>query len=387
MLRPARCSLIGFAAVVFTTALLSSGPSDPHLPPTSTKSSVAPSSSGPPQADRSPFRPLPRRLHPPTPQDINPAARRPTPTRSHNPPAGATPAPHLITTGYLYEGWGDPPSVPEILSGTGLQTITLAFVLSGSACDPRWDGLRPLSGGADAAAIAAIRAGGRSAEVAFGGWSGRKLETQCRDAPSLAAAYQRVINVYGLQSIDVDLEGTDVLGSDIVQDRVLNALALIRRHNIGLHITVTVPTTQAGLTPSGRRLIERARYFGSNIDVYSVMTFNFWSLDMLDDSIRAATSLKDFLMTTFQWSEALAYRHIGLSGMNGVSDSGEVTTPNTWRSIGTWGAAVGLSRLALWSVNRDRPCAILVTDTLCSGIDQTTFEFSQITASAALIPR
>src|SRR6266545_3692130 len=46
------------------------------------------------------------------------------------PPVGKMAAP------YLYEGWGDPPSVSTVKSATGIKQFTMAFMLSGGGCTP-----------------------------------------------------------------------------------------------------------------------------------------------------------------------------------------------------------------------------------------------------------
>ena len=71
---------------------------------------------------------------------------------------------------------------------------------------------------------------------------------------------------------------------------------------------------------------------------------------------------------------------MGISGMNGLSDQQELTTPATWSQIVNWAQDKGLTRLAFWSVNRDRPCPGGGVVSNCSGIAQSNWEFTRITA-------
>jgi hypothetical protein len=71
---------------------------------------------------------------------------------------------------------------------------------------------------------------------------------------------------------------------------------------------------------------------------------------------------------------------MGISGMNGLSDQQELTTPQTWTQIVTWAKSKGLTRLAYWGVNRDRPCPGGGVTSNCSGIAQSDWEFTRITA-------
>lgn len=75
-----------------------------------------------------------------------------------------------------------------------------------------------------------------------------------------------------------------------------------------------------------------------------------------------------------------AYRHMGISGMNGRSDQQELTSVATWIQIRDWAAARHLARFTFWSVNRDRPCPGGGVSSECSGIDQPAWEFTRVTA-------
>ncbi|MFC7615032.1 hypothetical protein ACFQV2_17455 [Actinokineospora soli] len=86
------------------------------------------------------------------------------------------------------------------------------------------------------------------------------------------------------------------------------------------------------------------------------MPFNFGGgADMHAATVSSTEGLKNKLKAVFGWSDAEAYAHIGISGMNGSSDTGEVTSAQTWTRIRDWANAHDLGRLAFWSVNRDRP--------------------------------
>ncbi|MFH8278176.1 hypothetical protein ACSLFT_26750 [Streptomyces sp. G6] len=62
------------------------------------------------------------------------------------------------------------------------------------------------------------------------------------------------------------------------------------------------------------RLVERAHALGADVDIHG-------------STVNATEGLKDKLMSVFGWTEAQGYAHIGVSGMNNSSDTGEVTTP------------------------------------------------------------
>jgi len=282
---------------------------------------------------------------------------------------------------YLYLGWGNPPAPGTVMSATGVRWFTMAFMLSGGGCTPAWDSNRPLQGGVDASTIASIRAAGGDVVPSFGGWSGNKLGPNCATPQALAGAYQQVISAYNLKAIDIDIENTDEFESEVVQDRVLNALKIVKQNNPGVRTIVTFGTATTGPNFWGTRLINQARALDANVDVFTIMPFDFGGgANMFQSTVNAAEGLKNTLKSAFGWSDAVAYGHMGISGMNGLSDQQELTNLATWTQIRDWAKSHGLNRLAFWSVNRDRPCpgGGVVSD--CSGIAQNNWDFTRVTA-------
>ncbi|CAM3099476.1 Chitinase [Stackebrandtia soli] len=282
---------------------------------------------------------------------------------------------------YLYLGWGEPPSPSTVMAATGVDWFTMAFILSDGGCSPAWDGARPLHGGVDEQAINEIRANGGDIVPSIGGWSGNKLGPNCGSATELAAAYQEVIDAYDLNAIDVDIENSDEFENEIVQDRILGALKIVEQNNPGITTILTFGTGVTGPTWWGQRLIDRAAELDVGVDVYTIMPFNFGGgSDMYGNTVSSAEGLSSALQAANGWDVATAYAHMGISGMNGLSDQGEETTTATWTSIRDWARSNGLARLAFWSVNRDRPCSGAPAAN-CSGTPQSDWEFTAITAA------
>ncbi|MGP3983317.1 carbohydrate binding domain-containing protein [Streptomyces sp. KR80] len=282
---------------------------------------------------------------------------------------------------YLYLGWGDPPSATSVMSETGIKWYTMAFILSSGGCNPAWDGQRALTGGTDQSTINAIRGAGGDIVPSIGGWSGNKLGPNCSTPEALAGAYQKVIDAYNLKVIDVDIENTDEFENATVQDRILTALKIVKQNNPGLKTILTFGTSTSGPGWWGNRLIEQASALQADIDVFTIMPFDFGGgADMYGNTVNATEGLKAKLKSTFGWSDATAYAHIGISGMNGLSDQQELTSPETWTKIRDWANSQRIARLSFWSVNRDRPCPGGGVTSNCSGISQSNWEFTKITA-------
>ncbi|HZE41526.1 MAG TPA: chitinase [Stackebrandtia sp.] len=286
----------------------------------------------------------------------------------------------LAAAPYLFEGWGDPPDPKTVMDATGIKAFTMAFVLSDGTCNPAWDGNRPLTGGVDEQTIKAVRDAGGDVMPSIGGWQGDKLGPRCSSPEDLAGAYQKVIDAFQLKAIDVDIENTDEMENAEVQDRILGALKIVKEKNPDVTTIATFGTTTSGPNQYGDRLITQAKALDSNIDVFSIMPFDFGSTDVASDTEKASDGLRDKLKAAYGWDDATAYSHMGISGMNGMSDQSETTDTAAWTKIRDWAKDKGLARLAFWAVNRDRPCPGGGTVSNCSGIDQQDWDFTKITA-------
>ncbi|MFD5559419.1 carbohydrate binding domain-containing protein [Kitasatospora griseola] len=295
---------------------------------------------------------------------------------------GGTPGGFKQAAPYLYNGWGNPPSPTTVMNASGIKWFTLAFVLAQNGCNPTWDSQRPLLNGVDQQTINAVRAAGGDVVPSFGGWSGNKLGPNCADATALAGAYQKVIDAYQLKAIDIDIENTDEFENYTVQDRILGALKIVKQKNPGIRTIVTFGTAISGPTADGNRLIEQSKALGADIDVFTIMPFDFGnaSTDMYAATVSAANGLKNKLKSVYGWDDATAYSHLGISGMNGLSDNNETTSIANWTAIRDWANTNHIARLAFWSVNRDRGCAGGGLQETCSGIAQSDWQFSTITA-------
>ncbi|GDY30050.1 chitinase [Gandjariella thermophila] len=282
---------------------------------------------------------------------------------------------------YLYLGWGNPPDPASVMKATGIRAFTMAFVLSDGGCNPKWDGNRPITGGADQATIDKIRAAGGDVIVSFGGWSGNKLGEHCGNPNALAGAYLKVIDGLKLRAIDIDIENTEFT-NPTVQDRVLGALRIVKQKNPAVRVVVTFGTTTTGPDGDGQRLIRRGAQLGAKVDVWSVMPFDFsGGGDMARYTETAVDGLHAQVKSAFGVSDDQAYRMIGLSSMNGRTDNaGETVTLANFRTILGYAQQHHLARFSFWSVNRDRPCGGGAGGDACSGTSQQPWDFTKVVA-------
>jgi chitinase len=297
--------------------------------------------------------------------------------------AGALAQPVEMAAPYEYLGWGEPQPPASVIEATGVHDLTLAFVLARRGCNPEWDGERPLLGGSDEAAIDSIRAAGGEVDVSFGGWSGKKLGNACKTAAALAGAYETVIDDYSLQAIDIDIEHTEFTSKQ-VRKRVIEALALVRRADPAVEISVTFGTAETGPEADGRSLIADAAAIGFQPTAWTIMPFDFGRplTDMGHASIRAVEGLAGDLASAYGTSEEAAYAHAGISSMDGDTDeASETVSVEDLETMLAFVQQHHLARFTFWAVNRDRQCTgAESTGEDCSGIAQTPYAFTDVIA-------
>ncbi|WP_432048441.1 chitinase [Streptomyces asiaticus] len=291
-------------------------------------------------------------------------------------------APSGLNGPYLYLGWGSPPKATDVMSATGTQQFTMAFMLSDGGCTPKWDGSRALTGGNDQSTINSIRSAGGDVTVSFGGWSGNKLGEKCSSASALAGAYQKVIDAYKLKSIDIDIESTEFENATVRQ-RVIDALKTVKQKNSGIKVYVTFGTTTSGPDSNGKDLVKRGATAGLDVDGWTVMPFDFGqgSIDMAAATKSAVDGLKNTVASAYGLSSDAAYRKVGFSSMNGKTDvAGETISLNNFKDIVSYAKSHHLARVSFWSLNRDRKCGSGTDGDACSGIDQGTYDFTKALA-------
>ncbi len=245
---------------------------------------------------------------------------------------------------YAYLGWGSPPDPRTIMTATGVKWFTMAFILSNGACNPLWDGNRPLTGGNDQTTINNIRGAGGNVAVSFGGATGPWLEQTCSSASALAAAYQKVINAYGLKAIDIDIEGT-VYNNPTLQQRTIDALKTVQGQQPGPRRLRDVPERpdRPGLhddQPGGAS--------GLTVDGWTIMPFDFGARRPEHGQrspIQAAEGLKNTLKNGYGYTDDQAYRHAGISSMNGITDVNETVTQADFRTMLAYAQQHHLARL------------------------------------------
>ena len=243
-------------------------------------------------------------------------------------------------------------------AATGLKYYTLAFLIPQSGCTPQWedDG----SGvGAFASQISAIQASGGNVIISFGGESGGELAQTCTNVSQLTAAYQNVVNTYGVNRLDFDIEGGTL--SDTAATSLRDqALAALQAEDPSVQVDFTLAVSPQGLptgTGSEYALLQDAKAKGVKVSVVNIMTMDFGAgSNDLADAESAAQGTASQLASLYGISTSAAYNMMGLTPIAGTNDDGTYFSTANASTLESFAASNGVAELSFWEVDGyDKP--------------------------------
>ncbi|HKN95888.1 MAG TPA: chitinase [Pseudonocardiaceae bacterium] len=289
---------------------------------------------------------------------------------------------------------GDNPAT--IAGQSGAKFLTMAFLQTASvgSCTVDWNGdpTTPVARSTFGDAIDQIRATGGDVIPSFGGFAADDTSTEiadsCTSVPAIAAAYENVITTYHVSRLDLDTEDRSLTNTAGI-DRRNKAIKLVEdwaaAHHRTVRFTYTLPTTPAGLAPTGLAVLRNAVANHARIDIVNIMTFDYFdglTHEMATDTRTAAAGLIGQLHALFPHrSTARLWSMVGVTEMVGIDDFGpqETFTLADAGAVEDWAVAHHISYLSFWAIERDNgSCPGLKGQGLCSGVDQTTWQFSHV---------
>jgi chitinase len=243
-------------------------------------------------------------------------------------------------------------------AATGLKYYTLAFLIPQSGCTPEWedDG----SGvGAFASQISAIQASGGNVIISFGGESGGELAQTCTNVSQLTAAYQNVVNTYGVTRLDFDIEGS-VLADTAATSLRDQALAALQAEDPSVQVDFTLAVSPQGLptgTGSEYALLQNAQAAGVKVSTVNIMTMDFGAgSNDLADAESAAEGTASQLAGLYGISTSAAYAMMGLTPIAGTNDDGTYFSTSNAQSLESFAAANSVQELSFWELDAyDKP--------------------------------
>jgi chitinase len=254
---------------------------------------------------------------------------------------------------YLQISSSDAGDMAADQAATGLKDYTLAFLTPQSGCTPQWEN-GGNSVGAFASQISAIQASGGNVIISFGGASGGELAQTCTNVSQLTAAYQNVVNTYGVTRLDFDIEG-GVLSDTAATSRRDQALAALQAEDPSVQVDFTLAVAPQGLptgTGSEYALLQDAKAKGVKVSIVNIMTMDFGAgSNDLADAESAAQGTAGQLASLYGISTSAAYGMMGLTPIAGTNDDGTVFSTSNASSLESFAASNGVAELSFWEVD------------------------------------
>ncbi|MFG1191044.1 fibronectin type III domain-containing protein [Xanthobacter flavus] len=300
-------------------------------------------------------------------------------------PVGTDAADHQVFSPYVdLSVVASAADLMQDVSAAGVHAVTLAFVVGTGPNELGWAGLASGDALADGTTVASVvkdlQAEGVDVTISFGGGHGGEPALDFTDAKALTAAYQSVIDTYGVKSIDFDVEG-DALTNDAANALRNEALVALEKANPDLSISFTLPVYPTGLTQDDIKLLEAAHAAGVEIDTVNIMVMNFGeahdSGDMGQDAIDAAEA-------TIAQLHALGIdAKVGITPMVGINDvqSEVFTLQDAQQLVDFADGNDHIASLAMWSLGRDHGDAAGHMTHDNSGVVQHDWDFAKIFAT------
>ena len=261
---------------------------------------------------------------------------------------GAFPAHYAAP--YLQISDSDAGDLAADMNATGTKFYTLAFLTPQSGCTPVWEA-NGTGVGSFRSQISALQAAGGNVIPSFGGAEGGELAQTCTNTASLTAAYANVVNTYGTNRLDFDIEG-GVLGDSASNARRNSALAALQAQNPNVQVDYTLAVDPGGLPSQELGVLQDAKNKGVKVSVVNIMTMDFGNgQNPLNDAESAARGTANQLAGLYGISTAAAFGRIGLTPIAGQNDDNEFFSQADARTLESFAAGNGVAELSFWEVD------------------------------------
>ncbi|MDE1570344.1 fibronectin type III domain-containing protein [Aquabacter sp. P-9] len=271
----------------------------------------------------------------------------------------------------------------QMVEDAGLEAVTLAFVLSSGTDTIGWGGIGTiandtLSNGTSISSIVnELQANGVDITISFGGANGQEAASTFSSVSALVAAYQSVIDTYGVTKLDFDIEGAAIADTEANSMRN-EALAILQDNNPGLEVSYTLPVLTDGLTAAGLALLQDAVAHGVELSHVNIMAMDYGEYydtgDMGADAISASEA------TLAQLDSIGLDTKLVITPMIGINDvTSEVfTLEDAQQLVDYVESNDDVAGISMWSLSRDNGDVVGYVSPVGSGITQTDYAFSEI---------
>lgn len=254
---------------------------------------------------------------------------------------------------YLYINSGNAGDMAADMAATGLKNYTLAFLVPQSGCTPQWGAGGSV--GSFTSQINALKSAGGSVIPSFGGEpdgnNPNEIAQTCTSVTSLTAAYLNIVNTYGVDRLDFDIEGS-VISDSAANTRRNQALAALQAEDPSVQIDYTLAVDPGGLPSTQLNLLKDAKSKGVNVNLVNIMTMDFGDgQNAFNDAESAAKATAGQLASLYGISTSAAYGRIGLTPIAGQNDDNENFTQANATALESFAATNGVQELSFWEVD------------------------------------
>ena len=301
--------------------------------------------------------------------------------------SGQTFTPTAVLAPYYDMGLDGNDDLVAVSEASGIKTFTLAFIQGSGTDTIGWAGEGTIAGATTPdgsgttifSQIQAFQAIGGNVIISFGGENGTDPAAVAgATVASLEAEYQSVINTYGVNELDFDIEGGQVADTASINLRD-EALALLEKANPDLQISFTLPVLPTGLDADGLNVVKSAMAAGVKLGIVNIMTMDFGG--SFDTGASMGTMTIEAIQATEAQLAAIGETaKIGVTPLIGVNDdSAEVFTLADAQQLADYVATdPDVARVSYWSVGRDNDSDATEPSATSSGVTETNYEYASI---------
>lgn len=235
---------------------------------------------------------------------------------------------------------------------------------------------------------------GEPVAVSFGGAINTELALACPRVAALTRTYGAVLDRYGSDLMDLDIEGATMADAEATERRAIAVARLQaqRPADDPLEVWLTLPVAPDGLTAEGLAQVDALLEAGVDLAGVNAMTMNYGVgaavplIDIVTGSLEATADQVAERWATHgrELPAGGAFAALGATPMIGVTDvEGEVFSIVDAHELSDFASERGLARMSMWSLNRDQTCGTNYRDTdvvatACSGVEQAGETFAEV---------
>ncbi|RUQ21681.1 glycosyl hydrolase family 18 protein [Kocuria sp. HSID16901] len=243
-------------------------------------------------------------------------------------------------------------TINDAQQASGVNAATLAFLNSYSGnCDVQWDASSSDGSGYMKDQISEFQKNGGDVTISFGGASNgdHMVAHTCNDVAKIKSAYENIVDTYGVNHLDFDIEG-GAQKDDAANQRRNEALAQLQRERPDVKVDYTVPVGPDGIDRDTQGVLADTKDKG-----VAVNTVNIMAMDFGEDEDTVADGRKAIDATNGQLQGVFGDQHPGLGVTFCAKKDGDQQYFSVQNARDLEGYAVehGAQKLSFWQLEKD----------------------------------